>query len=103
MLTGDFIGVMDGSILGRERPSDDAWQRANYNGKSNRDAMKVLLVQLFDGTFAAAVVNFPGGGHDAKLASFLNVGEAMQHLHPRFKLACDTAFATSSRVVQPLS
>jgi len=47
---GDFIGFLDGTIKERERPGDnDYWQHANYNGKSNSHAYKVLLVQLFNG------------------------------------------------------
>jgi hypothetical protein len=57
-IAGNFIGTLDGKIVDRERPNDDQWQHTNHNGKSGTTATKVLLLQLFNGTYGAAVVNF---------------------------------------------
>jgi len=99
---GDFIGFLDGTIKDRERPCDDVWQKANYNGKTKSHAYKVLLVQLFDGCFAHCVVNFLGSVGDGRLCYYLDVEQGMSHLPANFKIAGDTAFATSPRVVRPL-
>ncbi len=102
-LCGDFIGAVDGKIAWRERPGDDDWQNTNYNGKSNSHAAKILLVQLFDGTYSSSVVNYIGSAHDSRLASWLNFQEVMEHLPSNFVLAGDTAFGTSTRLIRPLS
>ncbi len=69
-VTGDFIGAVDGKIVGRERPGNEAWQEANYNGKANAHAAKVLLIQLFDGTYGPSIFNFVGSAHDSRLSQW---------------------------------
>jgi hypothetical protein len=103
LITANVIGLIDGSILNRERPNDDAWQKTNYNAKSNNIAAKILIVQLFDGNYAAAVLNYIGSGHDARLCSWLNLSHQMNHLDLSFIIAGDTAFGTSPRMIRPLS
>ena len=103
VMEGSFIGFLDGSIRPRERPGDDAWQEENCNGKSKKHAMKVLLIQLFDGCYANSAVNFVGTAHDAKIFRSLKLPSLMSHLSSKFVLAGDTAFASSPRIVRPLS
>ena len=102
-LPGNIIGVIDGSIIQREQSGDENWQHTNHNGKSNSAAAKILLIQLFDGTYGPAVLNYIGSAHDAKLASLLNINSMLSHLHPTFMLISDSAFGTSSRVVCPMT
>ena len=102
-ISGAFIGAIDGTILWRERPIDDHWQHTNYNGKVCMPASKQLYVQLFDGTITAALVNFVGLMHDAKMCSILRLHEAMQHLPADFVVAADSAFGTSARIVHSLT
>jgi hypothetical protein len=83
---GHFIGALDGSAIARERPEDDAWQQTNHNSKIG-DAMKVLLVCLFDGTYGGAILNFIGTGHDSKLCCWLSVSHEMRHLNPAFMVS----------------
>lgn len=87
VITGNFIGSLDGKIVEMERPCDFDWQEANYNGFYRQHSRKILLLQLFDGTYGAAVVNFIGTGHDSRLAGVLNLEKLMQHLHPSFIVA----------------
>tara|TARA_R110002050_G_scaffold264350_1_gene405014 strand:+ start:1495 stop:2610 length:1116 start_codon:yes stop_codon:yes gene_type:complete len=102
-IAGCIIGAIDGKIGDRERPGDDAWQQTNYNGKSNAHAAKGLVIQLFDGTYGASVVNFIGLAHDSKITTWLDLCDVMSHLPPEYVIAGDTAFGTSSRLIRPLS
>ena len=99
----NVIAMMDGWLVETERPGDDATQRANFNGKDRRHGKKNLAVFLPDGTIADCILNKPGATHDASLASSLNLETRMRHLPPEYAVAGDTAFATSPRVVRPLS
>lgn len=102
-IPGNFIGALDGKIVESERPSDHRWQNTIYNGYYCVHAKKVLLLQLFDGTYGSAVINFIGSAHDSKLASKLKVAEMMSHLDSSFCIVGDSAFATSPRVVRSLT
>ena len=71
--------------------------------KSGKTTAKILVVQLFDGNFAVAILNYIGSGHDAQLCSWLNLSNQMNHLDPSFVIAGNTAFGTSPHMVCPLS
>ena len=103
IIKGNFIGSLDGKIVTMERPSNERWQNTNYNGFYRIHVHKVLLLQLYDGTFGGTIVNFIGTAHDSRLASVLNVDEALSHLDPSFLITGDSAFATSPRVVRSLT
>ena len=68
-LPGNFIGAIDGSIIWQERSGDENWQQMNYNRKSCTLAAKILVIQLFDGTYGPSVLNYIGSAHDSKLAT----------------------------------
>ncbi len=98
----NFIGAIDGLIIQQEWSGNENWQHTNKNGKSCT-AAKILVIQLFDGTYGPSVLNYIGSAHDSKLASLLNINMLLAHLHPTFMLCADSAFRTSSQVVCPLT
>jgi hypothetical protein len=98
-----FVGCVDGTVIGCERPGDYSVQQHYYNGMKKHHAIKALLVFLFTGEIAAAIYNLPGTVHDARAAMSLQIEQKMQHLPINFVIAGDTAFAFTNRVVRNLN
>lgn len=66
-----FFGVLDGTLIETEVPSDQKEQEALYSGRKKKHCINNLLLWTPDGCIAYANWNQPGAFHDMTLASRL--------------------------------